>query len=181
MKSSKYNISMRTCQSLIELSYICAHYSTQGSRTTRCDQHGSTFRVNSYSQSVYSFVRLSQKAWLSNPLIIKPSSLSDWVKGFDNHWINPENPRIKSIRVEKKAWYFPLLHTLTLLTITCTQVPRFLTCLTRSRVSFYVVTTRTRLTLCLHTTQCMRGVGLDPSVLVFSLSSYNPPTFSPRL
>ncbi len=61
------DISIQTCQSLIELSHISAPYLTQGSRTTRCGQHGSTFRMHSYAQSVYSFVRLYDRGfeWLT--------------------------------------------------------------------------------------------------------------------
>ena len=52
------NISIQTCQSRIEPSYISARYSTQGSRTTTCGSHTSTFRMHSYAHSLYSFVRL---------------------------------------------------------------------------------------------------------------------------
>ena len=36
------NISIRSCRSLIDLSCISVRFSTQGSRTTTCDQHVST-------------------------------------------------------------------------------------------------------------------------------------------
>ena len=52
------DISIQTCQGLIEPSYISARYSTQGSRTTTCGQRASTCRQHSHAQSVYSFARL---------------------------------------------------------------------------------------------------------------------------
>ncbi len=65
----------------------------------------------------------------------------------------------------------------TLLTIMWTQVPWFLPCLTSLGVSFSVVTTRIRITICFtHTTQCTRS--LDPSVLPFGLSSHRHPSWS---
>jgi hypothetical protein len=45
----------------IELSYISARYSTQGSSTTTGDQHTSTCRIPCSAQCVYSFVRLSDR------------------------------------------------------------------------------------------------------------------------
>ena len=74
---------MWTCQSLITLSYISVptgHYSTQGSRTTRCGQHGSTFRIHSYAQSVYSFVRLYDRdfGWLTCCLFFNQKYDLEW-------------------------------------------------------------------------------------------------------
>jgi hypothetical protein len=97
-------------------------------------------------------------------------SVSDSIVAFTP----AHTPCSRSLLSHTHSMHTPNLPTSTLLTIICTQVPWFLASLTRPGVSFCVVTTRIRLTLCFtRATQCMRG---DPSVLAFGLSSHRHPS-----
>ena len=45
-------------ESIVESSYISAHYWTQGSRSSTTDQHTSTLTIHNCEESAYSCVRL---------------------------------------------------------------------------------------------------------------------------